>query len=181
MSEPLLTVEEFAARPDPGYPEELVRGRILALPIPGMQHGLVCATIAWLLGNHTEEHDVGYTVSNNSGVITGRNPDSVRGPDVAYYSQTRFPDGQLPEGYAAAPPDLVVEVLSPHDRWPVVLAKVSEYRNAGVGAVVVVDPERRIVHLYDGDEPVRVMNEADELTLPGPLAGLRIAVERILA
>jgi hypothetical protein len=25
---PLLTAEQFAERPDPGYPEELVKGRI---------------------------------------------------------------------------------------------------------------------------------------------------------
>lgn len=30
----LLTDEEFGKRPDPGDPEELVRGRIVAMPVP---------------------------------------------------------------------------------------------------------------------------------------------------
>ena len=38
----LLTAEEFAWRPDPGYPEELVRSRILPLPFPKPRHGEIC-------------------------------------------------------------------------------------------------------------------------------------------
>jgi hypothetical protein len=33
-SEQLLTAEEFGRRPDPGYPEELVRGRIVGENAP---------------------------------------------------------------------------------------------------------------------------------------------------
>ncbi len=31
-AEALMTADEFGQRPDPGYPEELVRGRIVATP-----------------------------------------------------------------------------------------------------------------------------------------------------
>jgi Uma2 family endonuclease len=180
-TQPLLTAEQFARRPDSGHPEELVKGRVITMPPPGALHGVVCAKVARRLGNLAEELDLGHVLSNDAGVVTERGPDSVRGPDVSFYSYARIPKGALPTGYPDVPPDLVVEVLSPHDRWPLVLAKVAEYRGAGVGAVVVVDPERRIVHLYDGDEPVQVLGEADELALPGPLAGHRIAVARLLA
>jgi hypothetical protein len=30
----LVTAEEFGKRPDPGYPEELIRGRVTAMPVP---------------------------------------------------------------------------------------------------------------------------------------------------
>jgi Uma2 family endonuclease len=179
--QPFITAEQFARRPDPGHPEELVKGRIVPMPPPGARAGFLCNRLGRLLGNIAEEHDLGYVLNNDSGVVTERGPDSVRGPDVSFYSHAKLPKGSLPLGYPDAPPDLIAEVLSPHDRWPVVLAKVAEYRNAGVDAVIVVDPERRIVHLYDGDEPVRVHGEADELALPGPLAGHRIPVARILA
>ena len=32
--EPLLTAEQYAQRPDPGHPEELIRGWIVAMPMP---------------------------------------------------------------------------------------------------------------------------------------------------
>jgi Uma2 family endonuclease len=42
-AEALLTAEEFERMPDPGYPTELVRGRIVAMNPPGFRHGEVCA------------------------------------------------------------------------------------------------------------------------------------------
>ena len=44
-AEALLTAEEFGRRPDPGYPEELVQGRIIAMPPPQPRHGQVCAKV----------------------------------------------------------------------------------------------------------------------------------------
>jgi Uma2 family endonuclease len=39
---PLLTAEQFAERPDPGYPEELVKGRVVPMPVPQPRHGEIC-------------------------------------------------------------------------------------------------------------------------------------------
>ena len=33
-AEALMTAQEFGQRPDPGYPEELVQGRIVGMPPP---------------------------------------------------------------------------------------------------------------------------------------------------
>jgi len=41
----LMTAEEFGKRPDPGYPEELVRGRIVAMSVPDKRHGYVCLKV----------------------------------------------------------------------------------------------------------------------------------------
>ena len=176
----LLTAEEFARRPDPGYPEELVKGRVETMPPPGARHGQVCNKVGRVLGNHAEDHDFGHVLSNDSGTVTERGPDSVRGPDVSFYSYAKLPKGPLPEGYPAVPPDLVVEVLSPHDRWPKVLAKVSEYLNAGVAVVCVLDPERRRLDLYEGDQPPRILGADDDLTLPAILGEFRVRVGRFL-
>lgn len=176
----LLTAEEFARRPDPGYPEELVHGRIVRMPPPGARHGQVCGKVTRILGHFADEHDLGHVLSNDSGVITERGPDTVRGPDVAFYGFAKVPRGPLPTGYLEVSPDLVVEVLSPDDRWPRVLVKVGEYLTAGVGVVVVIDPQRRTLHLFAGEEPVRVLTEDDELTLPAPLGEFRVAVRRLL-
>jgi len=176
----LLTAEEFARRPDPGHPEELVQGRVVAMPPPGFQHGRVCAKAVRLLGNHAEDRDLGHVVSNDAGVITERGPDSVRGPDISFYRYERLPKEARPEGYPGVPPDLVLEVLSPDDRWPKVLAKVLEYLGAGVAVVGVIDPDRRTLHLYEGEQPVRILAQTDELTLPALLGDFRVAVGRFL-
>ena len=46
----LLTAEEFAQRPDPGYPEELVRGRIVPMPISRPRHGEICSRVGRVPG-----------------------------------------------------------------------------------------------------------------------------------
>jgi Uma2 family endonuclease len=116
-------------------------------------------------------------LTNDSGVITGRDPDTVRGVDVCYYSHGRVPRGTLPrDRYLDIPPDLVAEILSPEDRWPRVLRKVVEYLTAGVGVVLVVDTERRTVHVYEGEAPVRIVEAGQVLRLP-TLFGDGFAVE----
>ena len=169
-----ITAEEYARLPDPGFPAELVRGRIVRMNPPRPYHGYVCGNVVRILGNHAAENDLGYVMSNDSGVVTERGPDTVRGADVAFYTFARVPKGSLKrDSYLDVAPNLVVEVLSPEDRWPKVLAKVAEYLNAGVDAVAVLDPERRNLHLYEGDQPVRILGEAEELTLPGLLGDWR--------
>lgn len=56
--------------------------------------------------------------------------------------------GDLPCGFAEFAPDLVVDVLSPEERESVWLDKVSEYLQAGVRLVYVLDPERRWATTY---------------------------------
>ena len=173
----LLTAEEFARRPDPGYPEELVKGRIVRHASPKPYQGYVCGNVASLVGSHAKTYGLGSIVSNDAGVITERGPDTVRGADVAFYSYNRVPKGTLPrEKYLDVVPELVFEVLSPDDRWPKVMAKVVEYLDAGVGVVCVLDPGRRNLYLYEGEEPVRILSEDDEFSLPALLGEFRVAV-----
>jgi hypothetical protein len=111
-------------------------------------------------------------------VITERGPDTVRGADISFYSYQRVPRGPLPAGYLAVAPDLVFEVLSPDDRWREVLRKVAEYLDAGVQVVVVLDPAPRKIHIFEGDEPARILTDQDELTLPWVLGEFRVPVSR---
>ena len=172
----LMTAEEFGKRPDPGYPEELVQGRIVAMPLTDPRHGEVCAQAVYLLKRFLEDHDVGRAVSNDPGVVTERGPDTVRGPDVAYFSYLRIPKGPMSRGYQAVVPELVIEVRSPSDRWPKVHVKVAEYLDAGVRVVVVLDPDPRMAHVYGQDDGPRALSAEQDLTLPGVLDGFAVRV-----
>lgn len=173
-----LTAEQFAERPDPGYPEELVRGRIVPMPVPQSRHGQICGNAYFLIRLHTTANELGHVLCNDSGVITERGPDTVRGADVAFYSYARVPKGPLPPGYVQIPPEIVVEVVSPSDRWPKVLAKVAEYLDAGVSAVIVLDGDRTSALLFREDGTTRTLGADDELTLPDFLPGFSVVVRR---
>ena len=175
--EALMTAEEFERRPDPGYPEELVRGRLVRLPFPDRREGYVCTNAAVLVGEHVERLALG-RVMIGTGLVFERDPDTVRGADVAYYSFARLPRGPLPKGSGPEIPELVVEVRSTHDRWQDVQEKAVEYLKAGVVVVLVLDPERQTGHVFHADGPPTTLNEADELTLPGILEGFRVRLDR---
>src|SRR5882672_3601531 len=96
--ERLLTAEEYWLLPDNGRPTELVRGRVVEMKVATPRHGYFCANIGCILGNFVAEHDLGRVMSNDSGVVTHRGPDTVRGADVCFYSYSRLPKGPLPEG-----------------------------------------------------------------------------------
>jgi Uma2 family endonuclease len=178
-AELLMTAEEFGRRPDPGHPEELVRGRIIAMPPPDRRHGRVCLKTGRILDTFVEEHDLGRVMCNDSGVITERDPDTVRGADVAYYSYARLPKGPLKPGYGPEIPELVFEVRSAGDAWRKILAKVVEYLTAGVLVVVVLDPGTRKAHVFTPEqEAPEVLGPEEELTFPGLFDGFRVPVHR---
>jgi Uma2 family endonuclease len=174
----LMTAEEFGKRPDPGYPEELIRGRIVPMTVPDKRHGYICLKVGRILGDFVDQHDLGRVMSNDSGVITERNPDTVRGADISFYSFSRLPKGPLVRGYGIEIPELVVEVRSPGDRWRDIQKKITEYLQAGVLTVVVLDPESNSAHVFSADDPPRTLGAEDELVLPGILEGFRMRLGR---
>ena len=178
----VMTAEEFAKVPDDGTIMELVRGRIVRMNPPYPYHGYVCGKISRLLGNFAEENDLGRVLTNDSGVITERAPDSVRGADIAYYSFDKLPRGPFPEGdYLTVVPDLIVEVRSPSDRWSRILAKVMEYLEAGVTVVCVADPKSLSVQVHRDDEMPLTLHDDDEITFADVLPGFRGPVKRFFS
>jgi Uma2 family endonuclease len=167
----LITAEEFARMPDPpdGSSIELVRGEIVQMPPPKGKHGVCCSQIVWLLKNYVTHAKLGWVTANDAGVLLERDPATVRGPDVAFWSIARQP--AIPDGYFEIPPDLAVEVLSPDDRRGDVRAKIKQYIFYGVPLIWLVDPEMRTVLVYRGTPRGGELDEEDTLdggeVLPG--------------
>src|SRR5437588_210125 len=117
VTEKLITAEEFFQMPDPqdGSKQELLKGKIEIIPPPGGFHGACCSRVGRRLGNFVDANQRGTVCSNGTGFICERDPDTVRGPDISYWSKERLP--QIPRGYNEVPPHLAVEVVSPHDHY----------------------------------------------------------------
>ena len=177
-----LTAEEFAALPEPpdGSKQELVRGEVVTMPPPGLEHGECQLNLGTLLKLYLREHPIG-RVFTESGVITERGEDTVRGPDVVYWSKERLPLGLRVRGYHDQPPDLCVEVLSPSNTQRQIQEKVKEYLFAGVRTVWVVDPESRRVEVYRGPDEGRILNEGATLDGEDVLPGFRCRVAELFA
>jgi Uma2 family endonuclease len=174
----LLSAAEYALLPDRGIPTELVRGRVVEMNVPAPRHGEICANVTTLINPHVRGQGMGRIVSIDGGIRTERDPDTVRGGDVAYYSYARVPQGPLPAGYLDVVPELVFEVRSPTERWSRLITKAGEYLEAGVTVVCLLDPVSETVQVYRADELPRTLHADDELDLPDVLGALRVPVRR---
>jgi Uma2 family endonuclease len=174
----LMKIDEYSRLHDGERRTELVRGKVVEMNPPKPRHGQVCSNVVHFLRSYIDPNDLGRVLSNDTGVITERNPDTLRGADAAYYSYSRVPRGPLPQEYLTVPPELVFEVRSPDDRWPKLLAKVAEYLEAGVTAVCVLDPKTSQAYVYYADRPAEILSVDDELSFPEMLGEFRVRVGR---
>jgi Uma2 family endonuclease len=174
----LFTAAEFADQ----YAQrrfELVRGVPVETPTPNLRHGKVCTKIARFLDTFSEERDLGHVMSNDSFVKVENDPDTLRGADVLFISYERLPKGRVLDGVLDVIPDLAVEVVSPSDVWTKLFGKVHEYLDAGVKAVVILDPRSQTASVYRPDVVQQVFAQTDTLTVPEVLPGFSVPVAKL--
>jgi len=150
---------------------ELERGEVVHLTAGGWRHSAISAKVAMLLGVWAKQSGKGRVLTNEAGVITARDPDTVRGVDVAYFSFDRVPRGREPESFAEVPPNLAVEVIGKGQGWKKMTEKVGEYLRMGVDRAWIIDPLNRTLHVFQPDQPPREYRETDTISddtmLPG--------------
>ena len=177
---PLLTAEDVERISIPGKVVELIRGRLVVHEPPGTRHGAIAANLAYHLGDFVRRHGLGRVFAQDTGFKIASNPDTVRGPDVAFISGARAE--QIPHrGYAELAPDLLAEVLSPGDRPGEVLAKIADWLGAGTKLVWLVDPERSEVRVYRQDGSLAVLHAGDALDGEDVLPGFSCALRDVLS
>jgi Uma2 family endonuclease len=175
----LMTADEFfdwANRPEnQGKHFELVRGEVVEVSRPGERHGLICGNVAWVLNNFVRQRGGGRVLSNDAGILLERDPDTVRGPDVVFFTDVRKYD-QLNPKFVEGIPTLAVEVLSPNDRIGKVTRRINEFLQAGMRLVWLIDPEARDVTVFSPNKPPYPVGENQELTGEDVLPDFRCRV-----
>lgn len=175
-SEKLMSAEELARTSIPDKQVELVRGRLVVREPPSTHHGAVAGNLAYELSVFVRKRKLGQVFAQDTGFKIASDPDTVRGPDVAFVSKERL-DRIPEEGYADLAPDLVVEVISPSDRPGEVLAKIGDWLDAGARCAWLIDPRQREARIFNADGSVSVTGEGGSLdggdVLPGFTCPLR--------
>jgi len=105
--------------------------------------------------------------------------DRNRRPDVAFVSAKTIAEAPAQPGSDDAwnvLPDLMVEVVSPHDFAEEITDRLKEYFAAGTKLVWIVYPTQRLLYVYESPRLVRILGEADELDGGIVLPGFRIPI-----
>ena len=172
-----ITGEELQGMGEMG-PCELIDGRIVPMTPAGGEHGRIELSLAMRLKEFVTARKLGWVMTGEVGIYTQRDPDRVRGADVAFVSRERMAGG-APKGFLEEAPDLVAEVMSPTDRWVEVQRKIAEYFATGVDRVWIVEPENRAVSVFVSATESHRLGEEDELVGEGALAGFSLRVARL--
>jgi Uma2 family endonuclease len=183
----LMTADEFWLEYE-GKPYELIRGipvrmasnegaSIEMSPTGGL-HQVVAANCVAILREFVLKNRLGYVGSSEGGYKLTTNPDVIRGTDASFISFARLPDG-IPDGYIPVPPDLAVEVVSPHDRAGDILEKVDEYRAAGTSLVWVIYPKQRQVMVYHSGRDAQLLSGDDRLDGGDVLPGFSVSITEL--
>jgi Uma2 family endonuclease len=159
---------------------ELVRGEVIEMPGPSVYHGVVIMNVGIELKMYARRVKQGYVAGNDAGVRLEEEPDTIRGPDVAYYTETSD-EAQIPRKWAVIPPVLAVEVSSPSDRPGRINAKVRDYLSNGVKLVWLIDTEDRKVSIYRPNRTLEVIDETAELTGGEELPGFSCPVRNLFS
>lgn len=172
-----ITGDELFKQGDIGR-VELVKGRIVSMSPTGYAHGYVEGNFYRALHAFVHQHKLGRVLVGEVGIYTDRNPDTVRAADLIYISNERMAQVESPS-YLDVAPELIVEILSPDDRWSDLMEKLDEYFTIGVPAVWVADPRTRDVYVYRSLTNAQRFMESDVLTGGDVLPGFEVPVAEL--
>jgi Uma2 family endonuclease len=170
-----MTVEEFDRFVD--LPEnasrlfEYIGGEVVEV-VSSARSSKIALRIGYFIIGYLLQHDIGHATGADGGYRVGIERYI---PDVGFISRARLPD--LPDlSYIPQAPDLAVEVLSPSNSEKDMRTKVVNYLSVGT-VVWVVDPEFKLVEVYQPSQPVKKVRLDDTLDGGEVLPGFTVAVK----
>ncbi len=181
LTENKLTTADELLRYSSGYRYELIEGELKKTAPAGNEYGPLAALLTGLLITHVRTQKLGKVYAAETGFKLSSNPDTVRAPDAAFISQGRLDEAGPVQGYWLGAPDLVAEVVSPHDLYTEVSEKVAEWLSAGCRMVVVVNPrtEQVLVHALNAD--VKVLGVDDTLGGGDVVPGWQLSIGELFS
>lgn len=174
-----ITGSDLLAMGDIG-PCELIDGVIVRMSPTGGIHGFLESRLDRRLGTFVEDTEAGWCLVGEIGIYIRRDPDRIRGADLAFWSATKLPDGP-PSDFIDVAPDLVVEILSPTDSWADMRQKIDDYFSIGVDTLWIVDPDDETVYVYHSVSQRTALRTGDTLAGTGPLTGFTLPVSELFA
>ena len=144
-----LTLQEFFALPEGEPYNELIDGEAVPKVLPQRFHSKTCMGLINLLepwSQNKGELGIEWAV-----VLTCHGKDWVPVPDLLYVSNERLTLDEFEDGPCPVPPELVIEVISPDQTFAEMAEKATDYLNAGVLRVWVVDPKAKSIAVFSPD------------------------------
>ena len=167
-----MTLEEFLESDLEGY--EYMKGKLIPMAPPTMEHGEISMSLSLLLGVHIRENGLGRLYPADTDFKLG---DRLVKPDVAFVSTARLPENRNQASPIA--PDLAVEVVSPSDVFRRVIEKAFAYLDAGTQIVWVIEPGSKTVTVYRSETNIKLLTREDTLSGEEVIEGFSCQVTQL--
>ncbi|MCC7449169.1 MAG: Uma2 family endonuclease [Anaerolineae bacterium] len=173
-----LTLDEFMRLYDEEGPFELINGERIAVSPTKLGHSYTANWLTDQLNRFAVPHRLGRAFNETPFILVPPDdPNWVKGsfvPDVMFVRADRLiayrqanPDWK--EQPMALVPDLVVEIISPTDRYADVDDKVAQYLKEGVNLIWVLNPRRRTVTIHEAGSNQQTTLTDDQMLTGGQL------------
>ncbi len=169
-----LTLEDLEKMQQqyPDYCMELVKGNIIVMSPSGYESDEVAAAMIAQLSNWVRPRKLGRTAASSAGF---RLPNlDLRAPDASFVLAERL--RRSPKSFAQLAPDLTVEVKSPSDNLEELRAKIQEFLSLGTKVGILLNPDERIVEVYNFGQEAIILRDGDVLTVPDLLPGWEVPI-----
>jgi Uma2 family endonuclease len=184
-----LTMDEFIRLYEEEGPFELIDGERIVMSPPKFGHSYTANHLLRALMNFILPRHLGEAFLETPFVLTSPDdPNWVKGsrvPDVMFIRAERLAaykqaNPNWKEQPLALVPDLVVEIVSPTDRYTDINKKIEQYLEDGVPLAWVLDPQRRAVAVHEaGKAQATKFMVGQTLTGGEVIPGFEIAVSSI--
>ena len=174
-----LTAGDLLRLYSEGVRGELIRGELCEAMPTGHEHGRIVVNLVVEMKNFVKPRKLGTLTASDSGVWLERDPDTVRAPDIAFFSAEKMPLATRVSGYSEVVPDLVVEVASPGDSFRETNDKALMWLGFGVRVALVVRPDTRSVDVHRKGRPVLTLDDNATLDDIDVLPGFTCVVKDI--
>ncbi|WP_414756400.1 Uma2 family endonuclease [Anabaena sp. CCY 9910] len=176
-----LTLEEFLALPEEDIIYELIDGE--AVPkfkngemSPKFFHSSITGALFILLS--TWAQGKGRVVIEWAIKLTRNQQDWVPVADLVYVSYNSLAADWLQDEACPVAPELVIEIISPGQTFGEMIEKATDYLNAKVKRVWIIDPRAKTVTIFYADAAPQTKRGNDSLE-DSLFVGLRITPQHI--
>ncbi len=156
-----LTLQEFLALPEGDRPLEFIDGQAIPKMSPKSFHSAVQAALIILLQSWCQGK--GRIYPEWAIKLKRNGQDWVPVPDLTYISFERLSrDWMLNEACPVAP-ELVIEIISPGQTFGDLTEKATDYLQAGVARVWLIDTQAKSVTIFYSDTLPRTIKGVNSL------------------
>lgn len=165
-----LSLQEFLDSLESGDRCEFVNGEIVPKVSPKYKHSSLQLRLLLSLNQWCESFKCGRVLPEWAVVLHRRGQDWVPVPDLTYVSYERLPLEWEEDAPCPVLPELVIEIISPGQSFSEMTQKATDYLQAGVSRVWVVDNQAQSSNVFGANELPQIFGINDTISdvlLPG--------------